>query len=307
MVTTATGGMDPDEILSADEYAKRAQRIAKEEEEAAEQSALAIPSISDAQLARAEQSVKNLVKATQVSLMATNGNDWMDQGGKPYLQQSGIYKVARIWGVSFTHNTLQRVIEEVAGEQVIRFVASTRASLDGRTVEMDGIASSDDDFFTRKGSIPPSEVDINSVRKKAITNAQSRALKRLLGLDGLTWDEVNTAIKGRGGTVGKVDYAASKERREDRTGSAGASPGTVLWNLLIDLAEWERTTPELLLESYSAFQGDQGKTVVMRGGKQGIAKAGPKWVASTLKRVEEAHAAHPASRGEWASEPGEGG
>ena len=55
-------------------------------------------------------------------------------------------------------------------------------------IEVEGAASSDESFFAKRDGrpIPLSEVNLNTVRKKSLTNAQRRAMKAILGLGELT-------------------------------------------------------------------------------------------------------------------------
>jgi len=298
MQDTEEGQLSVKEV-QADEsdYEATARRIERDDAAAA----VAFPIISDAALVRAQKSVENLVKAQQISLRATNKNDWANMNGKPYLLESGVMKVARVWGLSFRNMTVKRVNETVDGTQIIRFIAQVTATSEGREIQGDGIASSDDDFFSlRKDSsgepynLPLGEVDLNSVRKKALTNAQSRAIKKLLGLGGLTWEDVNAATTGRGGAMApSVDYGASKAKKQDRTGTANGTAKVRLRNMLADLAAWDRADPNELLKGYSSFSGKDGKTV----SAPGIDAMSDTWAEKTLKKVEAAWSAHPGNGG----------
>ena len=142
-----------------------------------------------------------LPQIRQVALRATDGADWIDVGGKPYLNATGALKVAAAFGVSLVGLQVTGQRDEHQGHAVVRFTAKVTARFLGREVEMEGAASSDDPFFGRRGGklLPLSEVNLSSVRKKATTNAQARAVKAILGLVGITWAEVTAAgvrIKG---------------------------------------------------------------------------------------------------------------
>src|SRR5512135_1098444 len=105
--------------------------------------------VTDSQIQMAEKSVANIVKIKQLALRVTNRNDWVDLGGKPYLTESGSMKIASLFGISFRKIYVEREDDEIQGEPVIRFIAKVTASFNGREIEVEGIGSSDDDFFCK--------------------------------------------------------------------------------------------------------------------------------------------------------------
>ncbi len=154
---------------------------------------------------QAEKRIEAVKKIKTMSLRLTNSHDWVDQGGKPYLQVSGSEKVARLFGISWRFlGEIQRKDEEgghFSFEVPMEFVMS------GASVEFRGSRSSKDPFFSKKygADIPPSEIDRTDVMKAAITNTIGNGITRLLGIRNLTWGYLAEAgIKQ--GDVGKVDY-----------------------------------------------------------------------------------------------------
>lgn len=53
---------------------------------------------------KADAYVKALNKIMEASVKITNEYDWVLIGGKPYLQESGANKVARLFGISWKIN-----------------------------------------------------------------------------------------------------------------------------------------------------------------------------------------------------------
>ena len=61
---------------------------------------------------QAEKRIDAINKIKQIALKVTNAKDWVDQGGRPYLQASGAEKIARLFGISWRIDEPQVVVEE---------------------------------------------------------------------------------------------------------------------------------------------------------------------------------------------------
>ncbi len=174
-----------------------------------------VPAIADDTLLqvaeRAEKRIEAVNKIKMLALKVTNGHDWVNQGGKPYLQASGGEKVARLFGISWRIS--EPVYESEEGGHYSYTYTGT-FSLSGATIEAVGTRSSKDGFFKKYGKkddegnaevLPPSEIDKGDVKKAAFTNLIGNGITRLLGIRNLTWEDLETVgIKKE--NVGKVDY-----------------------------------------------------------------------------------------------------
>lgn len=175
--------------------------------------------LTDEVIRRAELMVNGINKIKAISLKVTGPQDWTVQGGKPYLDVMGCMKVAQLWGVNFK----ERRFDPAGGERItddkgayILFTVHGRAEFQGRTVEDVGTCSTRDDFFGRaQGKLKPIEdVDLENIKKKAVTNLQGRLLKKILGLSftlddlkaaGINLDKVSkTEYAGGGAGGGKI-------------------------------------------------------------------------------------------------------
>lgn len=198
-------------------------------EEKSQPVAIADGLLNDEAIRRAELMVDGVKKIKAISAKVTNANDWTVQNGNPYLQNTGCMKIAQLWGVNF----LDRKFVPESGEfredekgSYYLFTVQGRAEFKGRVVEDVGTCSTRDDFFgTRKENgvktyKPLGEVDLENIKKKAVTNLQGRLLKKILGLS-YTMEEliaaginigksanVNYASGGAGG--GKISEAQKK-------------------------------------------------------------------------------------------------
>ena len=274
--------------------------------------------LTDAHLAVAEKAVANLSRLRTLALSVTGDLDWVDLSGHPYLTTSGSLKIAALFSVSFTDTRVEETREKLGEKEVVRFSVMLRARFMGRELDVVGGASSDESFFAKRDGkpVPLSEVNLNSVRKKAVTNAQSRAVKALLGLGGLTWEDLKAAgvqVKA----MPKVDFGKTREARAAKpaTGAAGATataPATTppaptvqaaatppatskakerLANMLLELATFEEEPFDSMLRRYTEFKGVDGQPHWAKS----VEHMSDAWVSRIYERVEK----------DWASPKGE--
>lgn len=122
-------------------------------------------------------------------LKGTLAGDWIDFDGQPYLQDSGVHRVASIAGLEFG----EPIIKEDRGQDdhgpYVRYEARLVATFRGRSHGDIGEASTRDPFFA---STAFSRINLGNVKKKAATNAQHRCLLKLLGLGGTSWELLDT-------------------------------------------------------------------------------------------------------------------
>jgi hypothetical protein len=182
-----------------------------------------VPALADDTLIqvaeRAEKRIEAVNKIKQLALRVTNSHDWVDQGGKPYLQSSGGEKVARLFGISW--NISEPVLEAEEGGH-FSYTYTGHFSLSGATIEAVGTRSSKDGFFKKYGpkdengdktTLPPSEIDKGDVKKSAYTNLIGNGITRLLGIRNLTWEDLEVAGITKG-NVGRVDYKKNGKRTD---------------------------------------------------------------------------------------------
>lgn len=156
-----------------------------------------IASESDLELAikNAERLEELIRKVKIIAIKSTNKNDWVDMGGKPYLQSSGAEKIARQFGISWRicEGYPKKEMTNDEKETFYQYVCKGEFSMGGKTIEVIGTCSQRDKFFgkTKEGFRPLSEIDECSVLKKSITNMRANGITMILGIRNLTWDEIN--------------------------------------------------------------------------------------------------------------------
>lgn len=175
----------------------------------------------------------------KLAINATTDNDWKDFGGNPYLVGSGSTKIALRFNISlkFDRNANGEpliMIEEIKkpdGSPIYIYTTVGKAELaNGRTFEAIGTASTDDDFLgyenekdergkyiknqqgqTVKVPVPIHEA-IQDCKKKSVTNFYGRAILGILGMGGLSWEDLAKYGISKTGK-GKVEFGTSKGKK----------------------------------------------------------------------------------------------
>lgn len=181
-----------------------------------------LPAIADDRLIamadQAEKRIEAVNKIKRVSLRVTNGHDWTDQGGKPYLQVSGAEKIARLFGISWR---IGEPMYESLESGHFSYTYKGEFTISGAKIEAIGTRSSKDGFFKKnkwedgkKVELPASEIDKGDVKKAAFTNLLGNGITRLLGIRNLTWEDLQEAGIAKD-NVSKVDYKKAGKAKED--------------------------------------------------------------------------------------------
>ena len=168
---------------------------------------------------RAEQYIDAMNRIMDAALKITNELDWVLIGGKPYLQESGATKVARLFGISI--QLIGKPVIECDPQGYKTYTYKARFMLKDQFVECEGSRSMKEDFFAGKpdkdGKIKkPDEIDERDVKMAAYTNCINNGIKRLI--PNLRNIDVET-LERAGLDVGKLKGYTFK------TGSKGGNSG----------------------------------------------------------------------------------
>lgn len=184
----------------------------------------ALPAIVDENIvdiaAHAEERLAALDKIKKVALLLTNRHDWVDEGGKPYLQGSGAEKVARLFGVSWR---IFEPNEEDIGQGHYIITYKGEFALGGAIITAIGTRSSKDGFFKKykyagdeRIELPPSEIDKGDVKKSAYTNLIANGITRLLGIRNLTYEDLEKYAGIKRDQVSTVEYKKGGKARSSQ-------------------------------------------------------------------------------------------
>lgn len=123
---------------------------------------------------KAEKMVTAMNKIMEAAVKITSEHDWVLIGGKPYLQESGATKVARLFGVSWQIGRPEIFCDS---EGYKTFTYKGRFEFKGQYIECEGSRSMRDDFFKRKKF---DEISERNVRQAAYTNCINNGIKRII-------------------------------------------------------------------------------------------------------------------------------
>lgn len=167
---------------------------------------------------RADEYVEATNRIMEAALKITSEYDWVNIGGKPYLQESGATKVARLFGISI--EILPKYpIKETDSDGYVTYTYRMRMSLKGQSIDCEGSRSMRQDFFCGKQhDKKPDEIIERDVKMAAYTNCVNNGIKRIIpGLRNIDMEVLekaglNTAkIKGYTFKTGKQGGKNSAE------------------------------------------------------------------------------------------------
>lgn len=131
---------------------------------------------------KAEQYIAAMNRIMDAALRITTEYDWLLIGGKPYLQESGTTKVARLFGISI--QLIGQPIVTFDNEGYKTFSYKARFYLKDQYIDCEGSRSMKDDFFSSAGKDKPlkkpDEIDERDVKMAAYTNCLNNGIKRLI-------------------------------------------------------------------------------------------------------------------------------
>jgi hypothetical protein len=237
--------------------------------------------------ANAEKRIEAVKKIKAISLRVTNPQDWVDEGGKPYLQVSGGQKVARVFGISWRIDQPIFIIDE---DGHFRYEYKGYFSMGNIEIEVIGIRSSKDPFFrgSKENPKPPSEIDKGNVQKSALTNCVGNGITSLLGLKNLTWEDLTDAGISRDKT-NSVSFS-KKEMTEESKGQRDE-----IQKMLNEMFNNDPAKVSEALEKITSFPGKDGKTVK---GKSRIEDLSEKAIGPNYGKVKKLY-------DEWSAKHGQ--
>ncbi len=216
------------------------------------------------------------------NILSMNGKDKNGNAiTRPYINNDGCQKIARIVGMSFGKPEVTISYEDMPPEKEERWPDSGNirkeakparrayivevqgeATLMGQTVTEFGGASSEDGFYNRPNESP---VEIRlEVRKKAMANWQGRCVRTILGLQGLSWEDLEATGEFDREKAGGVEYRTGRHSsQKDTSGDQQAADDVkrkIAEQILTDVANHKEAAGDLL-ERMTAFTGKDGKEV----------------------------------------------
>lgn len=225
---------------------------------------------------KAEARINAINKIKSIVLKVTNQNDWIDQGGKPYLQVSGAEKVAGLFGIRWSIEQPQLTNEE---DSHYSYTYKGKFTMGQRTIEFEGSRSTKDPFFSKAhGEAKPlSEIDRNDVKKAALTNLIGNGITRMLGIRNMTWEEIKAGGIDQS-KASKVEYKTA----EMSTGAQEQRKKT--GEMIMEMAGQNKDLASKMLVGFTSFVSKDGKEVK---GKDSISKLSERAIPVVYGKVQK--------------------
>ena len=178
---------------------------------------------------KADQYIYAMNRIMDAALKITNELDWVLIGGKPYLQESGATKVARLFGISIQLIGRPEITCDADGYKTYTYKA--RFMLRDQFIECEGSRGMKEDFFAKAGKDKPlkkpDEINERDVKMAAYTNCLNNGIKRLI--PNLRNIDVET-LERAGLDVSKLKGYVFKDGSKGGASKAAADSGLVCSN-----------------------------------------------------------------------------
>lgn len=178
---------------------------------------------------RAERYIEAMNRIMDAALKITSELDWVLIGGKPYLQESGTTKVARLFGISI--QLIGAPTVEVDADGYKTYTYKARFMLKDQFIECEGSRSMREDFFARSknGMKKPDEIDDRDVKMAAYTNCLNNGIKRLIpnlrNIDVATLERAGLDTKKIAGYTFKEGAKGGTSKKAEDSGLVCSSCG----------------------------------------------------------------------------------
>ena len=272
---------------------------------------------------QAEKRIEAMKKIKNTAIMLTNEGDWVDQGGKPYLQASGAEKIAGAFGINwFFLTSVPDCEEEDDGHYTYTYHG--RFTMAGRNIEIDGSRSSRDPFFKQYKYVKQAgnakdvrvEKDLSErdnkrdVKMAALTNLLGNGITRMLGIRNMSYADLLEYAGIKQENLGKVSYGKdkppvqktkSKSATETKTAPAGDKIVTTIGNIV----EKDGKKPhklegegKVIYSTYSDSFATLANTAMESGLKVEITTKGDQYnTIETIELVEDEATREPGQEG----------
>jgi len=236
-----------------------------------------------------EKGVELFNRIKIVALKLTKPTDWVDQGASMYLMDRGAENIAVAFGVDIGSVELKMDWAEDDKGRYYTYVAKGRAYSRrlGRSVEDFGVCSQRDKFFGMiNGKLKEIEdVDAANIRRKAVTNLYNRLIKRVVGLSGVTREDL--AASGMDvSKIGKVEYKGGNQKASDLTEDAKDMKAK-LDAMVLRMANNDPKVVASLIKKFSYWKGEDGAEHSVTDSS----KLSAKWLATTYGKAKKEYEA----------------
>jgi len=182
---------------------------------------------------------------TKVVLSLTSQSDWLNVNDQPYPTIKAIGKLRKAFGITWKIDEVKRIDYPNGHFEYVfrgRFAFGPITEDNPTVIEVSGSRYSAQDFFAtryetdpetgerKKVQLDPQEIDPGNVRKAAETNFIGRGIRRLLALDGLSWEDLEKYGITKDGArkvtfrEKKKEEKQQKEKKEEKSNENKTTP-----------------------------------------------------------------------------------
>jgi hypothetical protein len=239
----------------------------------------------EAVVSKLEASIESYKRLKVIALKLTDESDWVSVNGRPYLTETGCHKVAPAFGVHITKPDLMSETHEDKKGRYLTYIASGQAYSRVLNIWVSdiGVCSQRDQFFAKTTDKATGkkvwkeidDVDLTDIIKKAVSNLNGRLIRKLLGMVGLSWDDL-TAAGLDVSKITRIEYKTKSDQTETTNGQSPqpekpkteprkynddevAALKDELSTMLSEMSSGDKATAEQLLKTFSSYKDKDGR------------------------------------------------
>ncbi len=259
-----------------------------------------------------EKSIASYKRLKLVALKLTDEGDWVSVNKKPYLTETGCHKIAPAFGVHLTKPDIKSEAHDDKNGRYLVYIASGQAFSRVLNIWLAdiGVCTQRDKFFAKETDLKTGkkvwkeipDIDLADIIKKAVSNLNGRLIRKLLGMVGLSWDD----LKSAGLDISKITQVEYKTKTPQSPQGSRLSPDNTikpkaesraasedeiallkdeLSSMLSEMSGGDKAMGEQLLKTFSSYNDKEGKPHFARS-----LDISPAWLNRLAPIIRTAHA-----------------
>lgn len=242
-----------------------------------------------AEVDRVEKNVELYNKIRTVSLKLLKPTDLRFMGESLYLEDKGAEILAIAWGI---HASITSVSQEWHDDDIGRYYTYTVTGKGFsrklyRYAEEIGTCSQRDKFFGKIGDKLKEleDIDVNMIKKKAVTNFYNRLIKRIAGLGGITEDDLKAAGM-KTDLIKKVEFKEGGKKADSQLPPEVVERRQEIRKMCLEMSHGKADEARKILEDHSSFKGEGDKTIAAHNIND---LKSEKWINMTHSRLKASY------------------
>lgn len=175
-------------------------------------------------IADAEGGIEAINRLRSASLKLLKPMSVIDQAGNPYIKSNAASLIGRMFGVEVINakwEPVETVKHTDGNPDEIVYTVGGECVFDGKPFPVAGVSTTRDKFFGKKTVNGQKvfkhyhEIDMASLKMKAVTRMNGAAARAALDLNSLDWSEVTAATGIKEEDVAGVEYGGGSGKKQD--------------------------------------------------------------------------------------------